>query len=169
MLRRPAPGTGEVSHMTTETKVQELAATSQRSPDDMRQQVEQMSSSQDRSGRREQFTSAWYIPEWIPSADLTEMGDEIVAWLDLPGVDKKDVVIDVNRNELIIQGERRVERPDSKATRWLEERRGGKFRRTLNLHHPVKTEEIKATMEDGVLRIEMPKYPGAPVRRITVS
>lgn len=137
-----------------------------RPPDDMRRRTEAMASGAAPVGG---VPHPVYFPDWIPAADMHEGPDRITAWLDLPGVEKKDIVIEVGPTGLVIYGERRNPPPGEKDIRRVSERGKGRFRRTLTLYCPVKADEVRASFDNGVLRVEIPKLYETPPRRITLS
>ncbi|XP_052178037.1 17.5 kDa class I heat shock protein-like [Diospyros lotus] len=94
-----------------------------------------------------------------PCLDWKETPEAHVVMVDLPGIQKEQVRVEVEDDRvLIISGEWNVEKPEEEETWWhRRERRRGKFRRQLGLPENGKTEEVKASMEKGVLRVFIPK------------
>ena len=96
--------------------------------------------------------------------------NEITATFELPGLNKEDVVIDLHNNRLIISGETKFEKNTEENGYVVKERRRGKFSRTLPLPTGTKAEEIKASMENGVLTVTFPKVtPEEEGKKITIS
>ena len=95
---------------------------------------------------------------------------EITATFELPGLNKDDVVIDVHNNRLTVSGETKFEKDTEENGYVVKERRRGKFSRTLPLPTGTKPEQIKASMENGVLTVTFPKVtPKEETKKITIS
>ncbi|KAK1235415.1 hypothetical protein PQX77_001367 [Marasmius sp. AFHP31] len=107
-----------------------------------------------------------------PRMDLHEdnQTNTVTATFELPGLKKEDVNIDVHDGRLTVSGETKTSSDHDENGYAIRERRFGKFVRTLQLPRGVKEEEIKASLEDGVLTVTFPKTgKEAEPRRITVS
>ncbi|KAF9454581.1 small heat shock protein [Macrolepiota fuliginosa MF-IS2] len=93
-----------------------------------------------------------------PRMDLYEDTDKnvVTATFELPGLKKEDVEIELQNNRLTISGESTASEHDQGGY-VVRERRFGKFSRTLQLPAGIKHEEIKATMENGVLAVTFPR------------
>ena len=107
--------------------------------------------------------------EWRPAVDIFETDKAVVLEVELPGVTKEDVSVEVKENILTIKGERKVEMEDRNDTFYRRERAYGLFRRAFNLHYVVNPEKIKARFIDGVLRIEVPKPEEEKPKQVTVN
>lgn len=106
---------------------------------------------------------------WTPAVDVHEESERYTVRADLPGVDAKDIHVTADNGLLTIRGERRIEkREDQKGFERLE-RVDGAFLRRFTLPAKVRTEEIKARHNNGVLEIEIPKLPVPEVRRVEVQ
>ncbi|KAG1785585.1 small heat shock protein [Suillus plorans] len=93
-----------------------------------------------------------------PKMDLIEIEDnKVMAVFDLPGMQSENVTIDVQQNRLTISGEMSAESDHTEKDYAVRERTHGKFSRILQL--PVGTEpgNVKASMENGVLKVTFPK------------
>jgi HSP20 family protein len=117
-------------------------------------------------GEREE---TWPFGRISPSLDLTETEQTIEARLDLPGVDPKEIDIQINANMLTVSGQRKEEKVEKGKTYHRVERRSGSFSRSVSLPCPVKEEAVEATYRDGVLAITMPKTEEAKSRKIPVK
>jgi len=106
---------------------------------------------------------------WAPSMNLMEEKDALVVEVDLPGMDPKDVEIQLQGDHLTIRGERKVE--DSTQDRKVLRREfaHGTFERSLRLPVQVNADKVEATSHHGVLRIHMPKAEEYVGRRIPVK
>ena len=105
-----------------------------------------------------------------PQIDIKETDKEIRVSVALPGVDKKDINLDLTENMLAISCERREEK-DEKGERGyrVREQNYGRFYRSFSLPSPVKTGEAKAVCKDGELKIVMPKQKTGRGRQIPID
>src|SRR4051812_16213448 len=94
---------------------------------------------------------------WIPMIDVCERDDEIVILVEVPGVEKSDVQLSWNHGVLTISGEKRHSAPGKRARYFCLERAYGQFKREIEINVPVNRSEAKAELEDGLLRIRLPK------------
>jgi HSP20 family protein len=100
---------------------------------------------------------------------MKETDKEIVINAEIPGVDKKDINLDINENLLTISFEKKQEK-DEKDEGWkIVERRYGKFSRTITLPSNIKSSEAKASYKDGVLKIVLPKEKSSKSSKITIE
>ncbi|KAJ3808403.1 HSP20-like chaperone [Lentinula aff. lateritia] len=107
-----------------------------------------------------------------PRMDLHENVDKntVTATFELPGLKKEDVQIDVHDGRLTVSGESKVSSEHNEDGYAVRERRYGSFARALQLPRGVKDEEIKASMENGVLTVTFPKSTlEAEPKKITIS
>ncbi|KAK1235198.1 hypothetical protein PQX77_001584 [Marasmius sp. AFHP31] len=107
-----------------------------------------------------------------PRMDLHEDNEKniVTATYELPGLKKEDVNIDIHDGRLTVSGETKVSSDHEENGYAVRERRFGKFSRTLQLPRGVKEDEIKASLEDGVLTVTFPKTgKEAEPRKITIS
>lgn len=108
----------------------------------------------------------FYIPSgtWsMLGANLFEDNKRIVVRIELPGVDKNDLDIEVLDNRLVVRGEKRFEREDTGGRYRVLQCAYGAFERTLPLPVAVVPDQAKASYNNGVLRVELPKAdPGTP-------
>jgi HSP20 family protein len=109
----------------------------------------------------------------VPTAEVSEKDSEFVVTLELPGIDQKNVDIDINGNLLTVKGEKREEREDEQKERQyhLSERRYGSFSRSFTIPETVAQDKITAAMKDGVLTLTLPKTEAAtkPPRKIEIG
>jgi len=88
---------------------------------------------------------------WSPSVDIYETDENIVLKAELPGVDKKEVSVEVKDNTLILKGERKREKEVKEENYHRVERSFGTFMRSFSLPVTVKQDQVKAKFKDGVL------------------
>lgn len=99
--------------------------------------------------------------DFIPSVNTREGEDAYYVEVDLPGVKKEDISIDVNDNVLSISGERKTKKEDKEDDYYKVESSYGKFERSFTLPENVDTENIQAESKDGVLEVVIPKIEKA--------
>ena len=102
-----------------------------------------------------------------PPADVEETEDAYVIELDLPGVDKKDIDIEVSGRRLVVQGERKEKERAGMLRR--QTRTVGRFRYEVMLPEQVNGDEVDASMDGGVPRLRVPKQKDEQRRRIEVK
>ncbi len=102
--------------------------------------------------------------DWTPAADIYETESGYAIALDLPGISRDAVEIDVDDNRLIVKGTRNVE-PSKHRT----ERPRGKFMRTFSIPGSVDQGGIGADYKDGVLQIRLPKRKEQKAQKITIK
>ena len=94
----------------------------------------------------------------------------ITATFELPGLKKEDVTIDLQNNRLIVSGEANFSDEKEENGYVVKERRSGRFSRTVPIPQGTKPEDIKASMENGVLTVTYPKTTQEQqAKRITIS
>ena len=106
---------------------------------------------------------------FTPALDLSETQDGFVVEAALPGLKPEDVEITVENNVLTIKGETRRESEEKNRNFHRVERSFGTFQRTIGLPSTVKADQIKASLTNGVLRLDIPKAEEVKPRRINVS
>ena len=107
--------------------------------------------------------------DWVPSLDLTDRGDSLVAELEVPGMDPKDIDISVTGDILTISGEKKREREDKEHNYHLVESSYGKFSRSVRLPSIVNPDRVKASYKDGILSITLDKTEQAKTKKIEVK
>jgi HSP20 family protein len=105
---------------------------------------------------------------WIPSMDVVETPDRIVATLELPGIAPDEVEVSVEDSTLTVSGarERADEVEDERYHRV--ERRYGAFSRTIALPETADADRVEASFDKGVLTIEVPKVERAKAKKIEI-
>jgi len=105
---------------------------------------------------------------WYPAVDMFDNDDTIVIKAELPGMDKKDISVDVKDRVLTLSGERNYDKEVKEDNYYRRERASGKFKRAFNLPVDIDPDKIKADFKDGVLKVEMPKPESQKPKKITV-
>lgn len=107
-------------------------------------------------------------PVFIPAVDIFENTNEIVVLADMPGVDNKNVDIDLKDNQLTIVG--RIDRIEGeKEASLYSEFNWGDYFRSFNLSEVIDQTKISAKMDQGVLRLTLPKVEKMKPRKISVT
>jgi len=108
------------------------------------------------------------FPTFVPRVDICENDQTVVLTADMPGVDEKTINIDLDRNTLTIRGDFAPRAPEGYSLTY-EEYRSGNYERMFTLGNEIDRDGIKATVRDGVLRLELPKSKAVQPKRITVQ
>ena len=110
-------------------------------------------------------------PTWAPRVDVFERDGRLVTKVDLPGVKKEDVSVQVTDHHLALSGERKQESAETKDNVYRTEREYGSFYRAVPLPDGVKLEDVQATFADGVLEVSvpLPAKPEATVRKFEIQ
>jgi HSP20 family protein len=95
--------------------------------------------------------------DWLPPVDIYETEDEIVMISELPGLEEKDMDIQVSEGVLTLKGEKKYPVDREGDNYYRLERAYGKFQRSFAVPNTVDFESIKANLKDGVLKITLQK------------
>jgi HSP20 family protein len=107
-------------------------------------------------------------PVWVPAADLEETDDAYIVSLELPGVQRDDISIELrDNNEVRISGE--VKERERTGTLRRQTRRTGQFEYVMTLPGDVDPEKVDATLHDGVLDIRLGKAAAGQPRQIQIK
>lgn len=104
---------------------------------------------------------------WMPLADIEETEDAWIVEAEVPGVDRKDVNVELRDSELIITGE--LKEKERKGILRRRTRRTGRFEYRVILPSEANADHIEANMHDGVLTVRVPKAERAKPHRIEVT
>jgi HSP20 family protein len=104
---------------------------------------------------------------WTPLADVTETDDAYLVEIELPGVNRKDLTVEVAGDQLRVSGEI----VEKEKVGWLRHRtrRVGQFTYQTLLPGGIDAEHISADLADGVLTVRVPKTEASKPRRITIN
>jgi HSP20 family protein len=102
--------------------------------------------------------------DWTPPSDIYETESGYVIAMDLPGINRDGLEIDIDENRLIVKGTRSVEEPTHRS-----ERPRGKFLRTFSIPGSIDQGEIGAEYKDGVLHIRLPKRQEQKAQRVVIK
>ena len=121
------------------------------------------------------WPSSWKraAPEigWYPEIDVFEKDNRLVTKIDLPGMKKEDVKVEIADGQLAISGERKREAEEKGEDFYRSEREYGSFYRSVPLPEGAKIEDVKATFTDGVLEVSvpLPARPEAKMRKVEIQ
>jgi HSP20 family protein len=103
---------------------------------------------------------------FVPAVDIYEDNQKVVLKLEVPGVEEKDLDVRVENNKLTVKGERKFETEEKEENFHRIERRFGSFQRAFTLPTTVDTENVAASYNAGVLKLELKKKAEAQPRQI---
>ena len=106
---------------------------------------------------------------WSPSVDIFETEGEIVVKAELPGIDRKDIQLNLENNVLSLRGERKFQKETKDDNYHRIERSYGVFSRAFSIPATVDEERIRADYKDGVLKIVLPKKDQAKPKQIKIA
>jgi HSP20 family protein len=106
---------------------------------------------------------------WTPALDVVETDEHFVLRADLPGLSENDVSIEFDDNVLTISGERKSEHEHTGKGYYRVERSFGSFSRSLTLPEGVDADAVKATFENGVLEVRIPKPEQPKPRKVQIT
>ncbi|MGA3209954.1 MAG: Hsp20/alpha crystallin family protein [Terriglobales bacterium] len=106
---------------------------------------------------------------FVPPVDVYENEHDVIVKMEVPGVDQKDIDIQLENNVLTVKGERKLEKEEKEENFQRVERRYGAFTRSFTLPNTVDTETVRADYEHGVLKITLAKRAEAKPKQIKVN
>lgn len=118
----------------------------------------------DADGDAQRPVTSWGL---LP-VDIQESDRSLTVRLEMPGLDRSDIQLEVYRDRLLVRGEKRVERRSREAGYHLHECAYGSFQRLIPLPVAVDEQAVEARYKRGVLTVELSKKPEAGRRRIEV-
>jgi HSP20 family protein len=114
----------------------------------------------------EEDLSAW---EFGPPVDIIEDEQKLTFKVEVPGIEEKDIKVEVENNVLTVRGERKLEKDIKEENFRRMERHYGAFTRSFTLPSSVDAEKIEANYTNGLLAIQMPKRAEAKPKQIKVN
>jgi len=106
---------------------------------------------------------------FVPAVDIYEDPQKVVLKLEVPGIEEKDLDVRVENHTLTVKGERKFEKEEKEENFHRIERRYGSFYRAFTLPSTVDTENVQASYNAGVLKLELKKKAEAQPKQIKVS
>lgn len=111
-----------------------------------------------------------FLSGWLPAIDLYENKDNFIVKAELPGMRKEDIDISLHNSFLTLAGERKQEKKYGEEARvYRSERFPGRFHRTISLPATVNADQIKASYDDGILTVTLPKAEEAKPKQIPIE
>ena len=107
----------------------------------------------------------WSGQAWAPLADLRETDDAYVVEMDLPGVKKDDITVELSGNELVVTGDLK-DGADGQSSQRI--RRSGHVEQRVLLPASAETDKVTASLSDGVLTVTLPKSEDQEPHRVEV-
>jgi HSP20 family protein len=119
----------------------------------------------------------WWPARWLrgdgeitaPVVDVYEEKDEVVVKAELPGLDKKDIEVNISDSELTLKGQKKKEEEIEKENYYRRERSYGAFLRSVELPTDVQADKVKASFKNGILEVRVPKTEEAKTKTIKVK
>lgn len=106
---------------------------------------------------------------WDMAIDVFEEKGNIIAEMNIPGIDPEKINVSVEDNHLRVNGSREEEKETKEKHYYSKEIRRGSFERMVRLPYGVEKGKVEAEYKDGVLRITMPKLSKAPEKKINIK
>ncbi len=106
------------------------------------------------------------IPGVTPLVDIYENRDEILLQVEMPGVGKDEITVNIDNGKLYLSGVRKLE--GGGAAQW-EEFGNVEFQRTFSVPQTIDPNQVNADLKDGVLHLHLPKSEAAKPRRIEIK
>ena len=107
---------------------------------------------------------------WSPVVDILNKKDHVVLNMELPGMKKEEISINIKDRVLTIKGDKKIENEDKKDHYYRKERVYGCFKRSFTLSEDVRIDDVSADFKDGVLTLTLKKdTTKEEVRQITIN
>jgi HSP20 family protein len=117
------------------------------------------------AGRDESLATS----SFAPAVDVYEDEHNVTLKIEVPGIDEKDIDVQLENNTLTVHGERKIDEEEKEENYRRVERQYGSFTRTFTLPTTVDSEKVSATYDKGVLKIALPKKAEAKPKQIKVN
>jgi HSP20 family protein len=106
---------------------------------------------------------------WMPAIDLTENEKEFVVRVEVPGMPRENLDVNLEGTVLTLTGHREKNIQEANENMLWEEREAGKFLRTIRLPKAVEATKVEALFQDGVLTVRLPKTQAAITNKIHIK
>jgi HSP20 family protein len=107
--------------------------------------------------------------EWMPDIDVSETDGQIQVKAELPGMEAKDIDVNVTGDLLMIRGHKKQEEEKEGEHYYCRERYSGEFQRSLRLPSPVKADHVDASFKNGVLNVTLAKTEESKPKKIEIK
>ncbi len=111
----------------------------------------------------------WPQGKWMPAVDVAESENEVTVRAELPGMDPKDLDVQLVGNQLVLAGEKKDRSEQHGENFFHSETRFGCFRRSFTLPEGIDSEQVQADYANGVLTLRMKKIKPTPTKKIEVQ
>ena len=102
--------------------------------------------------------------DFVPACDIDETDNHYVIAIDIPGMTKDQLKVEITGNTLTVSGEKKSEKKEGKSGQRSYERYHGRFERSFTLPHLAASDKVEADYKDGVLRVAIPKSEDAKTK-----
>jgi HSP20 family protein len=106
---------------------------------------------------------------FVPAVDLKETENALIMETELPGLESKDITVQVEGDLLSIRGERKQEKEEKTRTYYRQECSYGVFERHVRLPAEIDRDKVEAAYLNGVLKVTLPKKAGAQLKSVTIK
>ena len=107
--------------------------------------------------------------KFIPAVDVSESEEYILISFDLPGMEEKDVKVELENNQLTVSGERVREFKEEKSMTRFSRRQFGQFTRSFQLPDTINSEKVEADYSNGVLKVLLPKKEVTKPKKVEIK
>jgi len=137
----------------------------------MRRMAEEMNQLFENAGMGRFSPGQFVAPSGVssPNVDVSETPEAVIVEAELPGVEEKDIDLQVTSDSLILRAKSHKEESRQEQTMLITERRFGSYHRVIGLPAPINPDSARARYQDGVLRVTLPKAEQVRGRRIQVE
>jgi HSP20 family protein len=104
-----------------------------------------------------------------PAVNIKKEGDNFIVHAEIPGVDPKDIDINITGNMLTLRGQRKMEKKEEEKDYYVREISMGSFERTIALPVDINADNVKAAYKNGLLEITLPAAQAAKGKKIEVK
>jgi HSP20 family protein len=106
---------------------------------------------------------------FVPACEVEDCQDHYLLTLEMAGIRKDDIKLEIEDGQLTVSGERRHETSQREESQWYSERQFGKFHRSFAIPAGIDTGKVEASYQDGILRVTIPKAESAKPRQIKIA
>jgi HSP20 family protein len=113
--------------------------------------------------------TTWSADNLAPAVDLSEQENAFIMKVDIPGMEAKDLNVQVHGTTVTVSGQRQEEKETKEETYYRMERRQGSFSRSVTLPCTINDDEVAAEYVNGVLTLTLPKTDSSKAKKIAVK
>lgn len=111
----------------------------------------------------------WQGEEYSPTFDMYEKDGNYVVTAEIPGIDKDDIFINIDKEVITISGKKESKHEEKDTNYYLKESRYGSFSRSFQLPSEVQEDKVEAKLKDGVLNVVMPPNKSTKSRKVEIK